>query len=136
LSGARGVEVRTKQASCADQAAIEAKSGFHPSMQAIRLSLEKTYVSSQAPAVSDRIEIIRRTGQSLRHSLKTIAFPPFRAIQADVLKRDDLQSFASFRSARTNGPAFASTSGSGCLAGLTGLAKGKIHTSFRRPNSA
>src|SRR5689334_21103123 len=36
--------------------------------------------------------------------------PSLRAIQADVLRGNDLQSFTSFRNARTDGPAFASTS--------------------------
>src|SRR5262245_6536917 len=39
----------------------EAKSGLHPSMQAIRLSRGKPLSSSRAPAVSDRIEVAGQT---------------------------------------------------------------------------
>ena len=88
---ARGVEVRTKSARGAARRQRQSEIRSSPVYAGCKIKpLEKLaflqYVSTRAPAVSDRIEAIRQAERPLPHSTEAMSFPSFRAIHADVLK--------------------------------------------------
>jgi len=97
--------------------------------------LEKLQISPQAPAVSDRIGVIRQAGRPLSRMTRqkaTKRFPSLRAIRKDILK-GMISYSSSIRNASTGVPAEASTSRTCSLARPLPLAKSKIHTSLTRP---
>src|SRR5215213_7471981 len=85
-------------------------------------------IPTRAPAVSDRIEVIRQAERPLPQSTEPMSFPSFRAIHADVLK--GMISYRIGFSECVHGRASngASTPGGRCLSSLVRLAKGKIQT--------
>lgn len=129
---ARGVEVRTKSARGAARRQRQSEIRSSPVYAGCKIKpLEKLaflqYVSTRAPAVSDRIEAIRQAEGPLPHSTDD-GFSSLSSNPYGRPERNDLLPCGVFGMRARTCQLEASTPGSGSLPSLDRLAKGKIQT--------